>query len=223
MDGEMSQIQCRRNEMKKVIVFVCLLGVGFLCAGPAEAETPARLFIGGYAGMSHFSGYQGYGFGGEIGVQISERLGLVAEGAIGTITSSSSYNSSYSTSQETLKLAMTPICLSVHLTAPLGDNFQPYIGAGMAYCSLKMTDTYSSQTTGFSAPSSTTETRNLHAIAPVFMLGMSVSLAKNVRIFGECRQIVAKDTYTSTSLYSTSKNDIFFGTVDLKLGIHILI
>lgn len=209
--------------MKKVIVFVGLLGVAFLFSGPAEAQTPVRLFIGGYAGMEHFSAYQGYGFGGEIGVQVSERISLVAEGASGTITLSSSYKYFYSTSQETLKLAMTPLCFSVHLTAPLGDSFQPYIGVGVAYCSLKMTDNYGSQTTGFSASSSTTETRNLHAIAPVFMVDMAVSLAKNVRIFGECRQIVAKDQSTITSSYSTSETEIFFGTVGLKLGIRILI
>ena len=209
--------------MKKVIVFVVLLGVGLLCSGPAEAETPVRLFFGGYAGMAQLSSYQGVGFGGEIGVQTSEKLSLVVEGATGTITSSSSYTTPYGESRETLKLVMTPICFSVHLTAPLGDNFQPYIGAGVAYCSLKMTDDYSDQTTGYSALSSTTETRKYSAIAPVFMVGMAVSLAKNVRIFGECRQIVAKDTYTITSSYSTSKNDIFFGTVDLKLGIRILI
>jgi opacity protein-like surface antigen len=223
MDGVMSQIQIRRNEMKKIIVFVGLLGLVFLFSGTAEAATPARLFIGGYAGMAYFSAYQGYGFGGEIGVQVSERLSLVAEGAIGTITSTSSYVSSYETSQETLKLTMTPVCLSIHLTAPLGDSFQPYVGAGVAYCSLKMTDSYSIQSTGSFAPSSTSETRNFHAIAPVFEFGIAVLLAKNVRIIGECRQIVAKDRYTTTSTYSTSENDIFFGTIDLKLGIRILI
>lgn len=207
--------------MKKIIVFLGLLGLVFLFSGTAEAATPARLFIGGYAGMAYFSAYQGYGFGGEIGVQVSERLSLVAEGAIGTITSTSSYVSSYETDQETLKLTMTPICLSINLTAPLGDSFQPYVGAGVAYCSLKMTDSYS--TTGFFAPSSTSETRNFHALAPVFKFGIALLLAKNVRIIGECRQIVAKDRYTITSTYSTSENDIFFGTIDLKLGIRILI
>jgi opacity protein-like surface antigen len=225
MDGAMSQIQIRRNEMKKIIVFVGLVGLVFLFLGTAEAATPARLFIGGYARMAHFSAYQGLGFGGEIGVHVSERLSLVAEGAIGTITLSSSYNSSYQTSQETLKLTMTPICLSMHLTAPLGDSFQPYVGAGVAYCSLKMTYSYSIKSTGPYAPPSTSEseTRNFHAIAPVFKFGMAVLLAKNVRIIGECRQIVAKDRYTTTSTYSTSENDMFFGTIDLKLGIRILI
>jgi opacity protein-like surface antigen len=207
--------------MKKIIVFLGLLGLMFLFSGTAEAATPARLFIGGYAGMAYFSAYQGYGFGGEIGVQVSERLSLVAEGAIGTITSTSSYVSSYETDQETLKLTMTPVCLSINLTAPLGDSFQPYVGVGVAYCSLKMTDSYS--TTGSFAPSSTSETRNFHAIAPVFKFGIALLLAKNVRIIGECRQIVAKDRYTITSTYSTSENDIFFGTIDLKLGIRILI
>jgi opacity protein-like surface antigen len=211
--------------MKKIIACVGLLGLVAIFSGEAEAATPVRLFIGGYAEAAYFYLYQGYGFGGELGIQVSEMLSLVAEGARGTMTQTEKYESDYSKSQYKTELTLTPLCLSIHFTAPISDRLQPYVGVGVAYSSLKMTESSSYQSIGgYDGSISESETRNFHAFAPVFKLGLAVSLIRNVWIVGEYKQIVAaKDQYTYKSAYSTSESDIYFGTADLKLGIRIVI
>jgi hypothetical protein len=224
MDGLRSQIDVRRNDMKKFIAAAGLLSLGFLFPSAAKAETPARFFIGGYAETAHFLTYQGYGFGGEIGYQVSDFLSLVLEGAKGTATLAYNSYGQYSTSHETIKLALTPFIFSVHFTAPLGNHVQPYVGAGIASWNLKMTDEYSYQSTYYSSYSSSRSTTwKFHAIAPIFKLGLAVSLTPRVWVVGEYRQIVAKDIFTNTSDYSTSKSEVYFGSADLKLGIRIMI
>jgi|GEM_PF-1883217 len=211
--------------MKKIIVCLGLLGLVAIFSGEAGAATPVRLFFGGYAEAATFYMYQGYGFGGELGVQVSEMLSLVAEGARGTMTQTEKYESEYSRSQYKTELTSTPLCLSIHFTAPISDRFQPYVGAGIAYSSLKISESSSYQGNGgYGTSSSESETRDLHAFAPLFKLGLAVSFTRNVWIVGEYKQIVAaKDKYTYKSAYSTSESDVYFGTADLKLGIRIVI
>ena len=210
--------------MRKVIACFCLLGLGVLFPGTSEAATRVRFFIGGSVQAAHFSSYQGYGFGGEVGIQVSDLLCLVADGATGTITQTYSYTSTYELSHETMKLTLTPFTFSVHFTAPLGDSFQPYVGVGIAHCDLELTDSYSYQYLGYSNGSdSKSKTWKLSAIAPIFKLGLVISLSQNIKIIGEYRQIVAKDKLTVEGSYSTSENDLYFGTADLKVGIRIVI
>ena len=210
--------------MKKVIVAMGLLSLGVLFSGPAKAATRPHFFFGGYAETAHFLTYQGYGFGGEVGLQVSQVFCLVLEGAMGTATSDYDYKSQSLTSHETIKLTLTPYIFSVHLTAPLGNHVQPYVGVGIASWNLKMTDEYSIQSTySPSSSSSTSETLKFNAIAPIFKIGLAVSLTPNVWIVGEYRQIVAKDKLTNTGTYSTSESDVYFGSADLKLGVRIVI
>jgi len=202
---------------------VGLLGLEFLLLAPANAATPTRFFIGGYAEAAHFLTYQGYGFGGELGVSVSDLLSLVAEGATGSSTLTYSSDSQYSSSLETIKLALAPLSVSIHFTAPLGDRVQPYVGAGIAYCNLKLTDTYTYRDKLYpSNSSSTSQTRELHALAPIFKLGLAVSLAEHVKIVGEYRQIVAKDKSTNNSAYGRSESEVYFGHAAFKLGIRII-
>lgn len=116
--------------MKKVIATMGLLSLGFFFSGPAKAATPPHFFVGGYAETAHFLTYQGYGFGGEVGFQVSQLFSLVLEGATGTATSNYDSKSQYSTSHETTKLILTPYIFSIHFTAPLGNHVQPYVGWG---------------------------------------------------------------------------------------------
>jgi opacity protein-like surface antigen len=149
---------------------------------------------------------------------------LVLEGATGIATLDYDYKSQSSTSHETIKLTLTPYIFSVHFTAPLGNHVQPYVGVGIASWNLKMTDEYSTQSTYYSSSSSSTsETLKFNAIAPIFKIGLAVSLTPNVWIVGEYRQIVAKDKLTNTSTYSTSESDVYFGSADLKVGVRIVI
>lgn len=210
--------------MRKVIACFCLLGLGVLFPDAAEAATRVRFFIGGSVEMAHYSSYQGFGFGGEVGIQVSDLLSLVADGATGTMKQTSSYVNSYENSQETIKLTLTPFTFSIHFTAPLGDRFQPYVGVGIAHCSLELNDSYSYQYVGYSnSSSSTSKTWKFSAIAPIFKLGLAISLTQNIKIIGEYRQTVAKDKFTSKGSYSTSESDLYFGTTDLKAGIRIVI
>jgi hypothetical protein len=95
---------------------------------------------------------------------------------------------------------------------------------GIASWNLKLTDEYSYQNIYYSpASSSTSKTWKFKTIAPIFKIGLAVSLTSNVWIVGEYRQIVAKDKVTNTSSYSTSESDVYFGSADLKLGIRIMI
>jgi len=210
--------------MKKVIAAVGLLSLGFFFSGTAKAATPPHFFFGGYAETAHFLTYQGYGFGGEVGVQVSQLFSLVFEGATGTATQNYDSKSQYSTSNETIKLAMTPFIFSVHFTAPLGNHVQPYVGVGIASWNLKLTDEYSYQSNYYPTDSySTSKTWKFNSIAPIFKIGLAVSLTPNVWIVGEYRQIVAKDKLKNTSDYATSESDVYFGSADLKLGIRIVI
>jgi len=210
--------------MRKVIACLCLLGLGVLLPGAAEAATRVRFFIGGSVQSAHFSSYQGYGFGGEVGIQVSDLFSLVADGATGTMKQTSSYKSSYSNSSETIRLTLTPFTFSIHFTAPLGDSFQPYVGVGIAHCDLELTDSISSQSTLYiNSSSSDSKTWKFNAVAPIFKLGLAISLTRNIKIIGEYRQIVAKDKFTNEGTYSTTESDFFFGTVDLKAGIRIVI
>jgi opacity protein-like surface antigen len=210
--------------MKRVIAAMCLLSLGVFFSGPAKAATRPHFFVGGYAETAHFLTYQGYGFGGEVGFQVSQLIGLVLEGARGTATSNYDSKSEYSASHETIKLTLTPFIFSVHFTAPLGNHVQPYVGVGIASWNLKLTDEYSYQNIYYSpASSSTSKTWKFKTIAPIFKIGLAVSLTSNVWIVGEYRQIVAKDKVTNTSSYSTSESDVYFGSADLKLGIRIMI
>jgi hypothetical protein len=226
MDGVRSQIQIRRNDMKKVIAVTGFLSLGVFFSGAAKAATAPHFFFGGYAETAHFLTYQGYGFGGEVGVQVSQLFSLVFEAATGTTTWDYDYRSDYSTSHETIKLALTPFIFSVHFTAPLGNHVQPYVGVGIASWNLKLTDDYSYSYQSNSYPSSTTSTSKtweFNSIAPIFKIGLAVSLTPNVWIIGEYRQIVAKDKLKNTSDYSTSEGDLYFGSADLKLGVRIVI
>ncbi len=210
--------------MKKVIAVMGFLSLGVFFSGAAKAATPPHFFFGGYAETAHFLTYQGYGFGGEVGVQVSQLFSLVLEGATGTATVDYDSNSQYYTSHETIKLAGTPFIFSVHFTAPLGNHVQPYVGVGIASWNLKVTDEYSYQDSYYPSSSySTSKTWELKSIAPIFKIGLAVSLTPNVWIVGEYRQIVAKDKLKNTSSYSTSENDVYFGSADLKLGVRIVI
>lgn len=95
---------------------------------------------------------------------------------------------------------------------------------GIASWNLKLTDEYTNQSTYYSSSSSSTsKTWKFNSIAPIFKIGLAVSLTPNVWIVGEYRQIVAKDKFTNTSTSSTSESDVYFGSADLKLGVRIVI
>jgi opacity protein-like surface antigen len=129
--------------MKKTIACLDLLGLVALFSGAGQAAIPVHVFVGGYTEAASYYIYQGYGFGGEMGFQISGMISLVAEGGTGTMTSTEKNEDQYHRSQYVTKLTLTPICFSIHFTAPISDRFQPYVGAGVAYSNLKMTQTSS--------------------------------------------------------------------------------
>ena len=211
--------------MKKPAVLLGVLGLVVFTAGTAQAATPVRFFIGGFAEAAQFMSYQGLGFGGEIGVAVSDFVSLSAEFATGSASLNYNSSSSYSTSHETMKLTMTPAILSVNFTAPLAERVQPYVGVGIAYHSLKMTDDYTYQDSSYpSASTSSSQTRDFHAVAPVFKIGLAVGLTGNIKVVGEYQQIVAKHTEKSSSeSYGTSESDTYFGSANLRVGIRIVI
>ncbi len=95
--------------------------------------------------MGQCLSYQVIGFGGEIGYAISDLISVVAEGAAGHMSLESRSESSYSSYHDTMDMNVTPFCFSIHFTAPLGDRVQPYVGLGLAYNSVKLTYTDTSE------------------------------------------------------------------------------
>jgi opacity protein-like surface antigen len=210
--------------MKKAIAAAGLFSLAFFVPSVA-AGTPPRFFAGAFAETAHFLSYQGYGAGGEVGCQASSWLSFVFEGGWGT--SSLSYDSSgkYSSSHQKVRFVFTPFLLSAHFTAPLGDRVQPYVGVGIASWNLKITSDYSYEYTyySYSRSESSSTSRRYQSIAPIFKLGLAVSLTRRIWVVGEYRQIVAKDKSTSSSEYGTMENELYFGSADLKVGLRILI
>jgi outer membrane protein W len=210
--------------MKKLAVFLGVLGLAVFMAGTAQAAPPIRFFIGGFAEAAHLMQYQGLGFGGEIGVAVSDLISLSAEVATGSASLNYDSSSSYSTTHETVKLTMMPAIFSINFTAPLGDRVQPYVGVGLAYHSLKMTDDYTYQDTYYSGgATSTSRTDDFHALAPVFKIGLAVGITGNVKVVGEYQQIVAKDIVKRSDAYGSSETETYFGTANLKVGIRIVL
>ncbi len=131
--------------MKKIVVMGVLLGLLLVFSGPAEAASGGRFFFGAFAEMGQCLSYQVIGFGGEIGYAISDLISVVAEGAAGHMSLESRSESSYSSYHDTMDMNVTPFCFSIHVTAPLGDRVQPYVGIGLAYNNLKLTYTDTSE------------------------------------------------------------------------------
>jgi len=211
--------------MKKIVAMGVCLGVLLVFSGSAQAATGGRFFFGAFAEMGKCLSYEGLGFGGEVGFAVSDLVSLVAEGATGKLSLVSSGENSYSSYRDEMKMSVTPFGFSIHFTAPLGDRVQPYVGVGIAYQSVKLTYTSTSEYTyyGGSEKETGTETYDLHALSPMFKLGVAVALTDHIRVVGEYQQMLAKDKIEYEGSHSSSYNEVFFGSSNVRFGIRIVL
>jgi hypothetical protein len=212
--------------MKKIIVCSGCLALIFLLSNlPAQGAAPMRFFLGPFVQTApHYLNYGGYRFGGELGVQVSARLSFAIEAAGGSTTNTSTSESLYANTTETIKLTSSPMCFFVHFTAPVSEVFHPYVGVGVAYYALEIKHDYSYQDLMTPALSfSSSQTTKAHTTAPIFKLGMEVSLLKNVFVVGEYRHVVAKDTVAIEDPTGKVTSDIYFGGPEMKFGFRIVL
>ena len=166
-----------------------------------------------------------YSIKGELGFQLSERVGILAEVGHGFMTSDyerRSQDDSWSSSS-TSKTTYTvfPVSLSLLYTAPLAKNLSAYIGTGIGYYKIK--SKYESTYTSTWETETDTDEEEGDGIIPHISIGLDFSVADHISLFGEVKQGVGKVTFEETeSEYYTEyyrKETIPVGGTEVRIGL----
>jgi len=161
--------------------------------------------------------FKAYRFGGEIGYQFTERIGIMGEFAYALTTQSyEARSSSYSTTDK-MTYSAVPISVTLLFITPVTKRFSPYLGLGVGHYSITIKDEWTYD--GYFGPDSDTETEKIKGFAPHFTVGVEFEIFKRVTISGEVKQIVGKTKFEQTDDWGYEKEDFEFGGTEVKIGI----
>lgn len=206
--------------MKKIIILICFFCLIFGTISPAVSEKSGRglslgVNVGAFPIVLYFNSYR---FGGELGYQFTERIGIMGEFAYASTTQSyESRSNSYSSSSK-MTYSAVPISVTLLFITPVTKRFSPYVGLGVGHYSITIKDEWTYQSPYYGTDSST-ETDKIKGFAPHFTVGVESEISNRVTIFGEVKQIVGKTKFEERDEYGYSKEDIHFGGPEVKIGI----
>jgi len=209
--------------MKKSRILVSIGIFLFAVISPALSDAAGRgLNLGlNFGGMPIVGGYNGYSFGGEIGLQFSERVALVGEIAYGYQSyshesSSQYYEEIYSYSSE-MTLSTVPISGSLVFITPIGEKLSARIGVGLGHYSIKIHETWRDSDPYYGTETEE-ETEKVNGIAPHISLGIETAISKYASLYGEVKYSVGKAVLEKENSYGTSKSDLQFGGPQARIG-----
>lgn len=211
--------------MKKqsVLIMFVFLWLGTFATNLSSA--PGRGFnIGAIAGGTNlFSYYVGYKFGGEIGVEITDRFGFRVEYSYASASYSHESNYGDSESSGWDEFSLPVINLSILMCAPIGDGSAVYVGAGAGYYPLKVKN-YLKYSSSNRESYERTDNREFNTIAPHLMIGIETKVAYRVVFFGEARYSVRKGKFEgeNSDIYTYGR-DLPFGGTELRIGMRVFL
>lgn len=205
-------------------LFLIVLGV---VVPPPVLASRRGAYLGLNAGIAPTVWFHNaYGAGAEAGFRFSERLGLGAEIGFGSTTYKSSsgwQEDSYESTAKTTYSAM-PASLSLYYVTPVSDRLAIYVGLGGGYYALSIKNETEEHSPYYSQPQTATDTQKARAFAPQVCLGFESGLFKNVTVVGEVKHSAGKTSMSTTDTYGfTSKQDIAFGGIQVKVGIRVML
>jgi len=209
--------------IKKLLAL--FLGVLFLLPFAQDAFGK-WVHFGVSAGSFPFMYLNNYCIKGELGFQLSERVGILAEIGYCFMTSESesrgTSNSYTSSSESKNTYTIFPISASLLYTAPLGKNLSAYIGAGIGYYKVKLKNEYT-YTSHWSGTETDVDEEEGDGIIPHISIGLDFSIADQVSLFGELKQGVGKIIFEETeSEYYTdyySRDTYPVGGTEVRIGL----
>jgi len=185
--------------MKKLLILSCL---SLLVFTDLSAETVKRFHIGfDVGGCPITPDVNGYRFGGGIGVQVSKRVGFIAE--FGYAFNTSNRVRHYRQPENmTTTFSSVPLSGSIVLITPVTEGFSAHIGLGLGYYLMKIRDEYF-----YNDTSSGYETKS-QGLAPHVSLGFEAEVIKRITIYASVKEIIGKSEWYDR--YEGETNDIHF-------------
>jgi hypothetical protein len=207
--------------MKRRIIRLCGLFTVFVSFLPVISEASGRglSFGASVGGSPHVWFYHSYKFGGELGYQFTNRIGLMADSGLAFTSYSYQSSGAYFTSSSKTTLTSVPISLSVLFLTQVKSGFSAYLGLGGGHYSISIKEETEDAGT-YADPARKTETHKLKSLAPHVSLGFESDLSRRFVIFGEVRQIIGKEKLKKTDSYGYSTaQDVYFGGTEVKVGL----
>ena len=135
--------QAKGGKMKKAMILVSIGIFLFSIVLPVLSYAAGKGFYLGmnFGGMPIAGTFNGYGVGGEIGFQFSERVAIMGEVEYGYQSYSHESSGEYYSYHDEMNLSTVPISGSLVFITPIGEKFSARIGAGLGYYSIKIKQT----------------------------------------------------------------------------------